>query len=311
MNPPPVGDDHLLLFSRPEYLATVVDDPACVWRYDHLAGDRLVGSWIGVRHGAVLESGYRAPFAGPDVAGDPAPGAVLEFLGAAVERARSEGVDDIVVRARPRSYGPAEDVVQYGLLQLGFRIECCDLSFAVPLDGLGDIDSYLAALDPGDRNRLRRVMAYDSDFRLAGPDDDKEWQLAYELLAENRRAKGRRTSITCAYLLDLRDRLCGRLHMAVLRVDGSPCAAALLYRVSPAVMLMVNWGDAGHSLRNSPMKLLAARITVFSAGQGARLLDLGRATEDGPPNLGLMQFKRSVLGRPEMRPNYRWTQSPP
>lgn len=303
----PVGDGHLLLFSRPDYLATVVADPSRIWRYDHLAGRRLIGSWVAVRSGNSLESGYRAPFAGPDVAGDPSPAAILEFLGAAMDRARSDGVDDIAVRARPRSYGPAEDVVQYGLLQLGFRIECCDLSFAVPLAGLADLDSYLAALQSRDRNRLRQAMAFDSDFRVAGPADDKEWQLAFELLSENRRSKGRHTSITLDYLLDLRDRLTGDLHMTVLRVDGSPCAAALLYRVRPDVMLMVNWGDANHQLPHTPMPLLAACVTVFSGRQGARLLDLGRATEDGPPNLGLMQFKRNVLGQPEMRPNYRWT----
>lgn len=300
------SDAHLLLFNRAAYLQSVVTAPSAVWRYDHAPDGRLVGSWVGVRTGDRLELGYRAPFAGPDVVGDPSPGTVLDLLGCAFERARADGISDILVRARPRSYGPAEDVVQYGLLQLGFTVECCDLSFAVALAGLTDLDHYLAALPAKDRNPLRQVMALEAGFRILDPEDDPQWRPAFDILTENRRSKGRHMSIDFDYLAGLRDRMPGLLHMALLEVERAACAAALLYRVTPEVMLLVNWGDAFHQLRRSPMNLLAAHITVWSAGQGARLLDMGRATEDGPPNLGLMQFKRSVMGRPEMRPNYRW-----
>jgi hypothetical protein len=295
-----------LMFNDAAYLATVVGPGLAAWRYEHLEGRVPVGSWVCVRRDTTLECGFHAPFAGPDVIGDPPADAVLAFLSGGVERARSEGVTDILVRSRPLSYGPAEHVVQYGMVNLGFSLEVCDLSYSIELGGLGTMSSYEQALASGQRTKLRQVLSLASEFSHSAGDDEPEWRLGYEILAENRRVKDRRMSIGFDYLMKLKDVFPDRIDMMVLRVDGSPCAAALVYRVLPDVVLLVSWGDAHHNLRRSPMNLLAAHLTVWCAQSGARLLDLGRASEDGPANLGLMQFKRSVLGVPEIRPNYRW-----
>jgi hypothetical protein len=86
------------------------------------------------------------------------------------------------------------------------------------------------------------------------------------------------------------------------RVAGAPVAAAVVYRVLDDVDLLVAWGDAGHELRHSPMDRLAHLLVMASMQRGARLLDLGPSSEkDGTPNVGLVNFKRSVGAIPGTR----------
>jgi hypothetical protein len=78
-------------------------------------------------------------------------------------------------------------------------------------------------------------------------------------------------------------------------MGDEPIAAALVYDVLSDVDLLVAWGDHGHDLPRSPMKLLAYHLVGRALERGARILDLGPSSEkDGSPNAGLVHFKRSL-----------------
>ena len=69
----------------------------------------------------------------------------------------------------------------------------------------------------------------------------------------------------------------------------------------PARELVVYWGDAGHELPRSPMNVLAHALVARSLDEGVRSLDIGPSSIDGVPDQGLIQFKRSIGAREDLR----------
>jgi hypothetical protein len=255
---------------------------------------------VGVRDGDLVTCGHSAPFGGPDLVRDAETAAnVVALLRRAVEELDADGVRTIRVRCRPAFYSGSGTTVQFALLNLGFRVEACELGFHIDLDRIAGIDAYVAGLRSPARRALRHGLAEPFALREAG--DDARWDAGYDLLAANRAAKGRRLALDAGYVRAARDAFPGRVRMAVLEHAGRPCAAALTYRVLPARELVVYWGDAGHALPRSPMNVLAHALVARSLDEGARSLDIGPSSVDGVPDQGLIQFKRSVGAREDLR----------
>ncbi|HET6691430.1 MAG TPA: GNAT family N-acetyltransferase [Miltoncostaeaceae bacterium] len=297
---PAATADHLLLFNRDAFHALNLRPAQRVVRVDHHDGGRLVGSLVGVRDGDVVTCGHSAPFGGPDLVRDAetAPN-VVALLEAAVAELEADGVREIRVRARPAFYSGSETTVQFALLNAGFRVEACELGLHIDLEPLGGIDDYVAGLRSPARRALRHGLAEPFALREAAAGDP--WDAGYDLLAANRAAKGRRLALDAAYVRAARDAFPGRIRMALLEHAGAPCAAALTYRVLPGRELVVYWGDAGHALPRSPMNVLAHALVARSLGEGVRSLDIGPSSVDGVPDGGLIQFKRSIGAREDLR----------
>lgn len=294
------GDTHLSIFSTEAFNALNLAAGQRLRRLDHLVEGRLVGSLVGVVEGDEFHSGHSAPFGGPDFVRDAETARLVgETLTAAVARLESEGIRRVRIKARPAFYSGSEASVQFALLNLGFAVERCELNFHIDLEGIADADAYVARLRSPARRALRHAMQ--EPFALTQARTEGEWARAYGVLAENRRAKGRRLALSLDYVRRVRDALPGRVRAFLLTHGGWPCAAALLYRVAPGRELVVYWGDAGHELPRSPMNLLALRLVEVALADRVRTLDLGISSVDGVPDQGLIQFKRSVLARESLR----------
>jgi hypothetical protein len=296
----PATADHLLLFNRDAFHALNLRRGQRVVRVDHADGGRLVGSLVGVRQGGLVTCGHSAPFGGPDLCRESETAAnVVALLRAAVAEMEADGVRTIRVRARPAHYSGSETAVQFALLNLGFRVEACELSFHLDLSGIRDAGEYVAGLRSPARRALRHGL--DEPFALREAEDDGGWAMGYGLLAANRALKGRRLALDAGYVRAVRDAFPGRVRMAVLEHAGRPCAAALTYRVLPGRELVVYWGDAGHDLPRSPMNVLAHRLVERGLAEGVRVLDIGPSSVAGVPDQGLIQFKRSIGARESLR----------
>ena len=292
--------DHLALFNADAFHALNLGPGQSVRRIDHVAEGRLVGSLVGVVEGDGFRSGHSAPFGGPDFTRDAETATnVVATLSHAVEVLEGEGIRAIRVRARPDFYSGSEIAAQFALLNLGFRVEACELNFHIDLAPLAGTDDYLAGLRSPARRALRHTL--DEPFALVDAGDDAGWERAYAVLAGNRAAKGRALALGLDYVLRARDAFPGRVRMAALEHAGRPCAAALTYRVAPGRELVVYWGDAGHALPRSPMNVLALRLVERSLAEGALSLDVGTSSVAGVPDQGLIQFKRSVGARERLR----------
>jgi hypothetical protein len=192
--------------------------------------------------------------------------------------------------------------VQFALLNLGFRMEVADLSYAIDLRRFATIDDYVAAL----RSPARRALGHAAREPFAFGETDA-WEAPYAVLDHNRRNRGRRLALSLDYLQRARAALPGRVRVFELRHDGALCAAALVFVVQPQRWYVQAWGDALHDLPRSPMNPLVARLVEQALREGVEVMDLGRTTEDGPDGAlvvgeGLAQFKQSILAHAELRP---------
>jgi hypothetical protein len=268
------------------------------WRYEHRRDGRLVGVLDGVVSDGALLSGHSAPFGGPDlVRADPTVDDVMGLVTGALAAARAEGITEVRIRARPPVYSAAEPLLEYVLLNTGFVVEHCDLNMHVEL---GSGTDPLLLLKDRKRRYVRTALTQPYEFvEVTGGDDLTS---CHGLLAENRAAHGRLPGLARDYLERARAAFPDRVRLRLLRLDGRPVAAAVVYRVLSGIDQVVHWGDAGHNLSRSPMDLLAHLVAAESQQSGARLLDLGPSSgKDGMPDIGLTAFKRSVGAVPGTR----------
>ncbi len=307
-DPPANASDagHLALFNDPRFHAVTARPPHGYRRVDHVADGRLIGSLCGTVAGDIFQSGWSAPFGGPDLTSEDHPlPLVLELAERAVEELRGEGISEIRIRARPACWSRAEPVVHYALHQAGFRVEDCRITQHVDLTTLDDTSDYLDRLKPKRGRDVRRDL--DGPLVFSEARDDDALAGAHAVLEASRAAKGRSPGLSLDYLRRLRAAFPGAVRAYRLDLHGRASAAALVYRVLPGRDLLVAWGDSGHDLQRSPMNLLAYHLVERSLASGARLLDLGPSTgPDGDPAPGLFQFKRSVLAQSDTRLTFVW-----
>ncbi|MGY1808894.1 GNAT family N-acetyltransferase [Blastococcus sp. SYSU D00669] len=271
------------------------------WRHEHRRDGRLIGALDGVVTDGVLLSGHSAPYGGPDlVRADPTVDELFDLVAGAVSALRADGIRSVRIRARPPVYSAAEPLLEYVLLNSGFAVDHCDLNQHVDLDPLHAGADPLALVRKNKRSLVRAALA--EAHELVDVDGGEDLTTLHRILAANRAAHGRPAGLPRDYLLQARESFGERVRLHLLRVDGQAVAAAVVYRVLDDVDLLVAWGDAEHDLRRSPMDLLAHLLVTGSVARGARLLDLGPSSEkDGTPNVGLVNFKRSVGGVPGTR----------
>lgn len=271
------------------------------WRHEHRRDGRLVGVLDGVVSDRVFLSGHSAPFGGPDLVRADAPVEdVLGLVTGALAALRADGIREVRIRARPPVYSAAEPLLEYVLLHLGFAVEHCDLNQHVDLAALGSGGDPLPLLKERKRRYVRDALR--RPHELVEVSGGADLTTVHGVLAANRAAHGRPPGLSRGYLERARQTFPDRVRFLLLRQEGQPVAAAVVYRVLTDVDQVVHWGDADHGLARSPMDLLAYLVFSSSLQTGARLVDLGPSSEkDGTPNVGLSSFKRAVGAAPGAR----------
>jgi hypothetical protein len=267
----------------------------------HEAGGRLVGSFVAVRVEDRLVSGFGAPMGGVDfVRADEVPRHVIDLLRTVVEHAAAEGAATVELRMKPPHHGPAEQHLLFSLLSVGAVVQQVDLSFYLDLSTARD--AHRPLLQPRAEKAARRGTELGWDVRLLATDDEDGWAHAYAVLERNRVEKGRPMRLSLDYVRGIRDAFAPLVRMHVLRDgDGAVLAAALVYRTAERHDVVQYWGDQPGDHPVSPMPLLARGVFAAAAASGADVVDLGISTDQGRPNHGLIQFKRSIGAQTEVR----------
>lgn len=201
------------------------------------------------------------------------------------------------IRCAPPHMSLTSAATIVGLMQLGFVAQAAELSYWIDLPAT--VNDYERGLKHEARLALARTQD-EFDARWLG-DDDGPWVLAFDLLEENRRAKGRRMSFDLGYLLRLREAFPGLVRMLLVSdwLDRAR-AAALVYRVAKGRDYVQAWGHDASIEGRSPMNVVAREVVVESIRTGARSLNLGKTSNDGVPDAGLARFKRSIGAVPEV-----------
>jgi hypothetical protein len=292
--------DHLSFFNLPAFHELTLAAGQTRLQIDRYDDDRLIGSLVGVVTGDEFACGFSAPFGGIDLVRDTeSPPRILGLVEAACADLEGRGIKTIRVHARPPIYSQAEIGMQFALLSRGFRIESFEINQHLDLTGLASADEYAARLGTRGRRDLRYAAGLGLEFR----EDVEPGQRAeaYEIIRANHEAKGRPLRLSLDYLEKMRAALPGRVRFFSLLAAGRTCASAVTYLIRPGRWLLVYWGDAAHSLAQSPMYLLAYKLVESALSEEIVLLDLGISSVYGELNAGLAQFKEKVGGQSTLR----------
>ena len=295
---------HITLFNDERYQRCNVRSGQRLFRYDHVVGDRLIGTVSGVIEDGLLDCGHSAPFGGIDfVRHRESTGTILDLLRAAISRARDEGVSEIRIRARPGYFGANEAASDFALLSLGAFVESCEMSLGLQLWRFQTSEEYIAALNDSARNKVRQGLR--TGMVLGVAETAADWVACFDLLEETKRRRGVQLKISFDYLMRLRDVFGGRIAMRRLTHHGELAGAALVYRVADDWDYIAAWGDDLRHRNSRVMNLMAYYLVCTAIAQRVKVLDIGISSVDGVPDDGLVQFKRSIGATTGMRLNFR------
>ena len=294
------SNNHVLLFNHPHYHQFNLRPGQALFRYDHVADGKLVGTFTGVVDGDQLECGFSAPFGGPDlVRSDENAGRVRSFVMGVLSTAAAQGIRRVRIRTRPDYFSSNESIIVFSLLNLGFTPERCELSLGLTVPPSFSLEQYLTGLKSSQRRELRHGLAANLSFiALAG---EADWEAAYRVIEKNRARRNVTLKLSLTFILDLRRLFPDRIRLYGLRLDQVIVAAALVYRVLPDVDYVVAWGDDHDHRHLAPVNVMAYHLIDEAIRSGVRLVDLGISSVDGIPDDGLIDFKRHIGARPGLR----------
>ncbi len=288
------------LFNTEAYNRCNMPEGGDYLRFEYREDGRLAATLAGVLHDGILESGYSAPYGGIDLVAEfEYPSLVSRAVTSLLDQARSAGARTVRVRCKPLHASPLEPLLLFSMLQQGSEVERCGLSQGIRVSELADMERYVELLRSSPRRALRHGLKMDLVWSSAESTD--EWAEGYRVLERNRATRGVALKYSLAYLENMRNIFSAKLRMGILRHGGAAVAAALVYRVLPAVDYVAAWGDADHSLPHSPMNLLAYYVIRDAKQLGVAVLDLGLSSSAGTVDDGLMNFKRHVLAESSPR----------
>lgn len=174
---------------------------------------------------------------------------------------------------------------------IGFKLNYIDVNSSILLN-----NNFREAYN---RNRMRDLRKKSfHDFEVY----DDEFDIAYKLIALNRKQKGIPISMTLDALKRNMISFPERFHTKLCATNGIPSAAAILINVNSRIQYVFMWGH-DRSVDNSGLALfrLADEILNSALRSGFQILCLGTSSVYGEVDLGLLQFKNSLGAQTDLR----------
>lgn len=193
----------------------------------------------------------------------------------------------------PAVYDPVMLPRVAGCLATAGQLDYNDFNYHYELAGFGE---FAARLDANARNRLNRALRSAFSFESCRLDE------AYEVIETNRREKGYPLRMTLGQLRDTSELI--SVDSFALRLAGKAVAAAIVYRLGRGIAQVIYWGHLGEYSDRHPMNLLAREVFGYYAAAGFDIVDVGPASSDGQPDMGLCAFKESLGCRLTFKPAF-------
>lgn len=257
-------------------------------------GKERLGIVLGER-ADMLRSPFSAPFGGFEECGGGRLSFCLEFARELKAYGESCG-KPVVITFPPACYdGDSSMFTRQTLCALGgggsqlhadFNYHYC----------LEDFDDFSARLWPNARRNLAAALRSGLEFvRFADP-TDSEMAEVYNIVRINHESHGYPVHMSLADVMATSKVI--DMDFFMVRKDGLGIASAIIYRTSPEVVQLIYWGDLPEGRSCRAMNFLSYNIirhySETRAASGLRFFDLGPASSDGVPAVGLCDFKESI-----------------
>ena len=119
-------------------------------------------------------------------------------------------------------------------------------------------------------------------------------ETVYEFIGAARRRKGFPLTLPKAHFLQMFQSFPDHYHVFAVHDEAHLAALTVAVKIDAQVLYNFYPADAEEYLAYSPTVLLSAYIVDWAKEKGFSVLDLGIATEEGIPNIGLMRFKKNL-----------------
>lgn len=235
-----------------------------------------------------LFSPFSAPFGGFVTNRTPR----LEHIDEAVEALKkyAEAIGKpITITLPPPIYDPLlTNKTAHSLLRFG-RIDHTDINYHFDI---ADFDGYESRLKLHAKQKLRAALKAHFTFCHIPSDDAEGVSRAYEVIRMNREEHGYPLRMTLNEVLKTIKIIPADFFL--LSLNNADVAAAMVYHAADGIRQVIYWGDREGFAELRPMNALAYYLFEYYHKQGARILDIGPASDSGTPLYGLCGFKESI-----------------
>ncbi len=287
--------DYKALFPKPQHVFNTVDfsllNSHKAERLHYLvfddAGARM-GLILGERNDGRMYSPFSAPFGG-FTTNRPQQ---FEYFDKAVAVLKDYCVKSgrrVMMTLPPAFYDRRQMPLAVNAMHRYAETMCVDVNYHFDM---ADFDSYSTLIDRNARNKLNIALRDNLVFSKVAEGDREGVARAYEVIRRNREEHGYPLRMSYDDVRRTMDVI--HADFFLLSHEGKDIAAAQVFHVAEGICQVIYWGNLNESSHLRPMNLLAYRIFEHYHGQGLRILDIGPSTEDGTPNYGLCNFKKSI-----------------
>lgn len=246
---------------------------------------------VGGKLGSVFASPFSAPFGGFVFSGEHMHMAYVdEAISLFVDWVKCQGMDQIKIVMPPFIYQETViSKVTNSLLRNGFSIAHIDLNYYLSMDAfVGDYDR---VMHHSARKNLKKALDHNLQFSRCQQREEKV--LAYEIIRQNRAAKGYPLKMSMADVMNTADIIESDFFL-VRNESGSPVASAIVFHVTDTIVQVIYWGNLPEYSHLRSVNFLAFRLFDFYKSAGKKMVDVGPSSEHSIPNYGLCDFKDSL-----------------
>lgn len=153
-----------------------------------------------------------------------------------------------------------------------------------------------------ERNNQKRVRKCDREgcsFHYV--QDPKEIEIIYDVIRKNRESKGYPVTMTLEHMLEMKTLFPDVWQFFGTKLKDQFIAGSVCIRINPSVLYVFYWGDLPEARTLSPVAFHANHLYDYCRTEHVSLLDIGTSTDNGVPNLGLMNFKQRLGCKTSMK----------
>lgn len=252
-------------------------------------GKSRLGVLLGLR-GGVLRLPFSAPFGEVLYRKSQTLETCLEF----VDSLRQAAGCPLQATLAPDFYDPGMLPRLKGAFAAYARSSYADYNYSYPLQRYSDFATGLSA---NARNHYNRALRAGFEFHA-----DAEPARVYGVIRRNRAEHGYPLALSFDDLQATGAVVQIDYHLLTLGADD--VAAAVVYRISPAIVQVIYWGDVAGFGKERPMNLLACRVADHYRDMGYGIMDIGPSSAQGRPDVGLCTFKESLGCELSFKPTF-------
>lgn len=173
------------------------------------------------------------------------------------------------------------------LIRAGYDLENTDINHQFPTYKIEE--AYQENLWYNAKKNLKKALQYGLTFEKIA---NKEGELAYDIIAQNRAQRGFPLRMTWEQLSATMDII--PVDVFLVKKEQENIASAFVFHVTDTIVYIVYWGDLPQYSEFKTMNFISYHVFKYYKEQGKVFVDIGISTVESIPNPGLCEFKESI-----------------